>query len=66
MDDPVVVAARRATAFFELGQFRDTLYHAHEVAFSAGEVEAMIRDAGCELVAAEDQGSRAVYRMRSK
>jgi len=32
--------------FFELGHFRDTLYHAHEIEFTPLDLDAMIRDAG--------------------
>jgi SAM-dependent methyltransferase len=49
--------------FYELGQFRDTLYHAHEMAFTQREVEEMAGDAGCDVAAWEEHYSLHVCKM---
>jgi len=42
--------------FFELGHFRDTLFHAHEVELSRDELLAMIDAAGLTVVSLEHDG----------
>jgi SAM-dependent methyltransferase len=52
--------------FYELGQFRDTLYHAHETAFTRREVEEMAGGASCDVAGWEEHPSLHVCKMRKR
>jgi SAM-dependent methyltransferase len=52
--------------FFELGHFRDTLYHAHEIELTPLDLDAMIRAAGLRFLGFEGHGDERDLRVWDK
>ena len=52
--------------FFELGHFRDTLYHSHEIEFTPLDLDAMIREAGLRFAGFEGRGDELDLRVWDK